>query len=185
MRTTYFRNVYLDSEINSIGNGQISRIQFPSSAFSIRSGQMMKLVLTSFEMRRNWYSINATNNKFYLYNPAAPVGSQYTQITIVPGSYRSFGTASPSAVGTLAKAIEDALITALGGAPTCGWDEVSRKFQIDLPVGTPANAYLVSFQVKQSPDNPEEANISEAGYFNDSAEILGCRLHVIIGCLNQ
>jgi len=175
MRTTYFRNVYLDSEINSIGNGQVSRIQFPSSAFSIRSGQMMKLVLTSFEMRRNWYSINATNNKFYLYNPAAAVGSQYTEITITPGSYRSFGTASPSPVGSLALAIEQALNAALGAGHTCGWDEVSRKFQINMPVATPATAYLVSFQVKQSPDNPEEGNISEGGYFNDSSEILGCR----------
>lgn len=175
MRTTYFRNVYLDSEINAIGNGQVSRIQFPSSAFSIRPGQMMKMVLTSFEMRRNWYSINATNNKFYLYSPSAPVGSQYQEITIVPGSYRSFGGASPSPVGSLARAIETALTTALGGAPTCGWDEVSRKFQITLPVGTPADAYLVCFQVKQSPDNPEPANISDSGYFGDSAEILGAR----------
>jgi len=178
MRTTYFRNIYLDSEINSIGNGQVSRIQFPSSAFNIRPQQMMKLVLTSFEMRRNWYSVNATNNKFYLYRPSAAVGSQYTQISITPGSYRSFsGTpaTTPAPVGSLAKAIEDAILAALGGAPVVSWDEVSRKFSIQLPVGVPADSYLVCFQVKQNPNNPEPANIDEGGYFNDSAELLGAK----------
>jgi len=178
MRTTYFRNVYIDSEINSIGNGQVSRIQFPSSAFNIRPQQMMKLVLTSFEMRRNWYSVNATNNKFYLYRPSAAVGSQYTQISITPGSYRSFsGTpaTTPAPVGSLAKAIEDAILAALGGAPVVSWDEVSRKFSIQLPVGVPADSYLVCFQVKQNPNNPEPANIDEGGYFNDSAELLGAK----------
>tara|TARA_R110000822_G_scaffold58459_3_gene146318 strand:- start:634 stop:1644 length:1011 start_codon:yes stop_codon:yes gene_type:complete len=167
--------VYIDSEINSIGNGQVSRIQFPSTAFSIRPGQMMKMVLTSFEMRRNWYSINATNNKFYFYDPAAAVGSQYTEVAIVPGSYRSFGTASPSPAGSLALAIETAIVAAGLGAATVGWDEVSRKFQIVMVAATPATGYFVCFQVKQSPDNPDPANISESGYFNDSAEILGGR----------
>ena len=173
MRTTYFRNVYLDSEINAIGDGQVSRIQFPSSAFSIRPGQMMKMVLTSFEMRRNWYSINATNNTFYFYDSGAAVGSQYTEIKIIPGSYRSFGTASPSPVGSLALAIQAAIVAAGLGAATVGWDDVSRKFEIVMPVGTPAAGYFVCFQVKQQPDNPEPANISDTGYFNDSAEILG------------
>ena len=177
MRTTYFRNVYIDSEINSIGNGQVSRIQFPSTAFSIRPGQMMKMVLTSFEMRRNWYSINATNNKFYLYSPSAAVGSQYQEITIVPGSYRAFGGASPHPATdqSLAKAIETALTVALGGANACSWDTVSRKFELSLNPAVAADSYLVCFQVKQKPDNPEEANIQESGYFNDSAEILGAK----------
>ena len=178
MRTTYFRNVYLDSEINAIGNGQVSRIQFPSSAFNIRPQQMMKMVLTSFEMRRNWYSVNATNNKFYLYRPSAAPGAQYTEITIVPGSYRSFsGTpaTTPAPVGSLAKAIETAIQTALGGAPVVEWDEVSRKFSIQLPVGVPADSYLVCFQVKQNPTNPDPLAISESGYFNDSAELLGAK----------
>lgn len=178
MRTTYFRNVYLDSEINAIGNGQVSRIQFPSTAFSIRPGQMMKMVLTSFEMRRNWYSLNATNNKLYLFAPSAPPGSQYTEITILPGSYRSFSgtpTVSPAPAGSLAKAIEDALALALGGAPTVEWDDVSRKFEINLPATVPADSYLVCFQVKQAPVNPEPSSISDSGYFNDSAEILGAK----------
>jgi len=178
MRTTYFRNVYLDSEINAIGNGQVSRIQFPSTAFSIRPGQMMKMVLTSFEMRRNWYSLNATNNKLYLFAPSAAPGSQYTEITVIPGSYRSFSgnpAVSPAPVGSLAKAIETALQVALGGAPVVAWDEVSRKFEITLPATVPVDSYLVCFQVKQTPANPEPANISDSGYFNDSAEILGTK----------
>ncbi len=171
MKTVYFRNVYLDSEINTVGNGQVSRIQFPSTAFSVSAGQMMKLVLTSFEMRRNWYSINATNNTFYLYNPA---GAIYTPIVIQAGTYRDFDSAVVGVV-SLRQAIEDALIAALGVGSACAYDPVSRKWGITLPGGTPANAYLTNFQVKQKPPNPEPNVITKEGYFNDVSEILGCR----------
>ena len=165
MKTTYFRNVFIDSEINAVGDGQATRIQFPSTAFSIRSGEMMKLILTSFEMRRNWYSVNSTNNTCYLYNHPNP--GDYTPVVIAPGSYRSFTD--------LATAIQTAITAIAGlGASTVAWDGITRKFVITLN-GANATAYFVSFQVKQSPANPDPTVITDAGYFNDSAEILGCK----------
>lgn len=164
MRTTYFREIYLDSEIGAIGGGQVNRVHFPSSTFSVTSEQMMKLVLTSFEMRRNWYSINKFCNTFYVYNPVGPV---YTPVVIAPGSYRRFdGTDS------LGVAIKDALDTALGGTNTVSWSEVTRKYSI-VCQNIPVNGYFVCFQVKSTPPNPDEAVITREGYFNDVAEILG------------
>lgn len=172
MRTTYFRNVFLDSEIGTIGNGQVSRVHFPSSAFSITSNQMMKLVLTSFETRRNWYSITKFNNTFFLYDPAGPT---YTKIQIAEGSYRTFSgdpVATPPPVGSLGNAIQTAVQNALGGATTVEWGEVDRKWKITNTL-IPAGAYFVCFQVKSSPPNPDPTNITKNDYFNDCAEILG------------
>ena len=172
MKTTYFRNVFLDSEIGTIGNGQVSRVHFPSTAFSITSNQMMKLVLTSFEMRRNFYSIQKFNNTFFLYDPAGPT---YTKCVIPVGSYRTFSgdpTATPPPAGSLGAAIQSAVQTALGGTTTVSWSEVSRKWDITNTL-IPAGAYFVCFQVKQTPPNPDPANIDKAEYFSDVAEILG------------
>ena len=80
MKVKFARNVFVDSEINSIGNGQISKINFPPSAFSIAPGEMMRMILTSFEMRRNWYNVNPSNNTFYLYDPAG--AGTYSPIVI-------------------------------------------------------------------------------------------------------
>ncbi len=55
MKVKYSRVVFVDSEINSIGNGQISKINFPPSAFSVSPKEQMRLTLSSFEIRRNWY----------------------------------------------------------------------------------------------------------------------------------
>ena len=173
MRTTFFRNVYIDSEINAIGSGQASRIQFPSTNFSIKPNQMMKLVLTTFEMRRNWYSVNSTNNTFYLYNHPNP--GDYTEINIPPGSYRSFSgipTTTPAPVGSLAEAIGTAISAIPGVTATVTWSDVTRKFSIVL-AGASATAYFVCFQVKQNP--PAPTGVDDHGYFNDSAEILGAK----------
>ena len=59
MKIKYVRQVFMDSEINSIGNGQVSKVNFPPSIFSVGPGEMMRLVLSTFEIRRNWYSVNA------------------------------------------------------------------------------------------------------------------------------
>ena len=44
MKVKFARNVFVDSEINSIGNGQISKINFPPSAFSVAPREMMRLI---------------------------------------------------------------------------------------------------------------------------------------------
>ena len=88
MKEVYYRQCFLDTELNSLGGGQASRVTFPSTEFSVKSYQLMKLTLTAMEIRRNWYSINKYNNTFFLYN--FPALGQYTELQIAPSSYRTF-----------------------------------------------------------------------------------------------
>ena len=116
MITKFQRNVFIDSEINSVGNGQVSKINFPPSAFNVAPKEQMKMTLTSFEMRRNWYSVNPSNNTFYWYDPTAALATQYLPIVIQQGTYDEFAD-TPITVASLLGAILAAinLVPALGG----------------------------------------------------------------------
>lgn len=159
-RVVFSRNIFIDSEINSIGNGLYTRINFPTSNFTIGVRQVMKLTLVSFQMRRNFFSINQTNNTFYLFN--YPSTGDYTQFVISPGNYAD--------LDDLKTAIKNAIdaVAALNTS-TVAYDPISRKFTITL-AGANSNSYFCSFQVKQG--NPP-TGVSEGGYFNDVNEILG------------
>ena len=163
MKTVYYRNVFLDTELNSLGGGQASRVSFPSTEFSVKSSQLMKLTLTSMELRRNWYSVNKYNNTFFLYN--FPAAGAYTKLTIKPSSYRTFDQ--------LATGIEDAIqaVAALV-ATTCVWEPLTRKFKITL-AGALATSYFVCFQVAGSNPPPPAGVNGGDEYFSDVTEIVG------------
>jgi len=74
-------------------------------------------------MRRSWYSINETNNTFYLYDPATT--SIINEFTIAPGTYSSFVD--------LASAIQAALQASYPPA-TCAYDAITRKFALLSPL---------------------------------------------------
>jgi hypothetical protein len=173
MKVKYYRNIFLDSEVNQIGTtSQIVKANFPSSVFSIRNGERMRMILTSFEARRNWYAINETNNTFYWFDPAG--AGTYFPIVIAKGNYEYFDGA-PAGFTDLKTALSTAVnaVAQLAGS-TVSYDQRTRKFSIDTTGGAaPAvGGYFVCFQVKlNEPDAP--ANVSEEGYFNDSNEVLG------------
>lgn len=174
MITKFQRNVFIDSEINSVGNGQVSKINFPPSAFNVAPKEQMKMTLTSFEMRRNWYPVNPTNNTFYWYDPTAALATQYIPIVVLQGNYDSFADA-PLTVASLLGAILAAinLVPALAGT-TATYSEVSRKYTFVIPAGLPAGSGFVAFQVKQLNQLPTGiTSITPNGFFNDSAELLG------------
>lgn len=162
MKVKYSRNIWIDSELNGIGGrgGEVAQIHFPPQSFTANKGEVMRLILTSFEMRRNFYNINANNNKFYLYDPAGPT---FTEIAIEQGNYTDFTT--------LATAIQTATAAVVGGS-TCTHDALKRKFTITLGGGAPAGSFLVCFQVRQG---QPPAGVSGSGFYNDSNEILGAR----------
>jgi hypothetical protein len=163
MKEVYYRQVFLDTELNSLGGGQASRVSFPSTEFSVKSNQLMKLTLTSMEIRRNWYSLNKYNNTFFLYN--FPALGQYTELQIAPSSYRTFPE--------LATGIQNAIlaIPALAGS-LCVWENLTRKFKITL-AGALATSYFVCFQVSGNNPAPPAGVPSGNPYFSDSTEILG------------
>jgi hypothetical protein len=155
------RLIYIDSEINTIGNRSKAKVLLPSHPFSVYQQDRMRLTLVSFEMRRNWYSINATNQVFYVYTASA---GTYQQVVIPAGSYDTFAE--------LALAIQAGLQVVLPTA-TCAYADTSRKFTFAL-TGAALDAVLVSFQVKEAlPAALAAAGVSVAGYFQDSHEILG------------
>ena len=162
MRVKTVRNVFVDSEVNTIGNGEKTKINFPPDAFSITAKERMRLTLTTFEMRRNFYNINQTNNTFYIFSP---LNSTYRECVIAPGNYNDYAT--------LALAIQSALVGVYIGS-TCTFNQINRKFTLTLGPAVTAYdpaSYIVCFQCKGT--NTQATNVSDAGYFSDVHEILG------------
>ena len=154
------RLIFVDSEINTVSNQAKAKILVPPQPFSVHGGDHMRLTLLSFEMRRNWYSVNQTNCVFYIYTPST---TTYQEIIIPPGSYDTFAKlAAAVQVGLRAAAATYALAE-------CVFDESSRKLTFTL-TGAAADAHLVCFQVKQG---VRPAGVSDAGFFSDSYELLG------------
>jgi hypothetical protein len=171
MIVKYARNVFIDSEINQVGNGEITKINFPPSVFSVQPSEQMKMILTSAEIRRNWYNINQHNNIIFWYDPTGP--GSYTPIVIEPGNYTEFG--APATADTLVPALTTAInsVTPLVGT-TVTYDKVKRKIVLDLTGAAGplvAGSRFVSFQVKKTPNAP--TGVNENAYFNDAHEIWG------------
>jgi hypothetical protein len=162
MASKYSRSIFIDSETNRNVDVTSCGIFLPSQDFTVASNEEMKFILTTFEMRLNFYYINATNNTFYLYDPAGPT---YTPIVIAPGSYSSFAE--------LSTAIQNACITAGFAGSTCSYTSTSRFLTITLGGAVPANSYFVSFQVPPSAGYLTPPLVSQTGFYNDSSEILG------------
>jgi hypothetical protein len=169
------RSIFIDSETNtSVDNTQVSVNLVPND-FYCGADEAMRMTLTTFEMRQNWYNLNFTNNVMYLFTPIA-VGSivgDYFQLRIQQGTYYDFldgnyisdNVITTVALQGLAAAIQVALQTAaadlnapLGFFPagpanagnTCVYDPVSRKFTIVIvqnAVTVTPLSFFISFQV--------------------------------------
>ena len=97
------RNLFINTEQSQYSqSGDSYRTTLPPSAFSCKSNQKMRLTLTSFEMRKNWYEVNNTNNTFFLFCNNGSATPPLVPIIIPPGTYRSFGTNAPQATGSVA-----------------------------------------------------------------------------------
>lgn len=156
------RLIFVDSETNTVGNKGHCKINIPQHPFSVCCQDQMRLTLLSFDMRRNWYSVNATNNTFYIRN-AGNVLDTYDEVTIAPGSYETFAE--------LAAAVQTALQAVTGlAAATCTYTRSSRKFTFNL-TGAGANAFIVAYQAKGGGALP--VGVSENGFFQDVHELLG------------
>jgi hypothetical protein len=149
------RLIFIDSELNGHPNAVVT---FPSQPFSVCCSDHMRLTLLSFQMRRNWYSVNSTNNTFYILN-AVSYGA-YAEIKIVPESYET--------MVELAAAVQTAIRKTLATA-TCTYDSTSRRLKFTL-AGARADAYIICFQVKRG---TRPVGVSEEGFFQDTHQLLG------------
>ena len=172
MKTKSIRHVMIDSEINSVGGGELTKLNFPPSVFSVSgSQQSIKITLASFTMRRNFYNVNQSNNRFYWFS-----GGVFTEITIQPGTYPVWGT---NAVGVVApptnliEAVFNAIQAAVPGLVTgITQDVITRKLTLTIAGGQPANSRFVFFQCKTAANQP--AGVSDDGFFGDCFELFGC-----------
>lgn len=160
METMYARNIFIDSQSNTIGNSGACRVQLQPNAFSIKPDEQMALCLRTFEMRYSFYNINYTNNTLYWYSPSA---GTFTQIQIPQGSYTDFTT--------LASGVASGFVSAGFTGTTCTYDALTRLFTITVAGATDPNGFLVSFLVK---NGLQPTGVSDDGFFNDSNEIFGC-----------
>ena len=150
------RLIFIDSELNGSPNAVV---EFPSQPFSVCCSDHMRLTLLSFQMRRNWYSVNATNNTFYILN-AAQAGA-YVEVKIAPDSYET--------MSQLAAAIQKALVAAIGNPAACTYDTTTRRLKFTL-AGSLSAAYIVCFQAKKG---TRPVGVSEEGFFQDTHQLLG------------
>ena len=173
----FSRNVFLDSQTNTLGTGTNARYIFQPNSFSVGPNEHSRMTLRSYDMRRTWYDINPTNNVIYWWAPGLePNPLVYTgvgvfyPITIKPGTYDTFTKLAAAIVTGMA---------AGGLTVTCTYLDTSRAFTITLTgvSGTvPAlttidtEGFFVSFY--DDSESPP-AGITQLQFTNDSAEIYG------------
>lgn len=168
----FSRNVFLDSQTNTLGTGTNARFIFQPNSFSVGPNEHSRMILRSYDMRRTWYDINQTNNVIYWYcpglepNPLVYTGiGVFYPVVIKPGSYDSFTKLATAIVAGM---------TVTGLTTTCTYLDTSRAFTLTVSAAAgalnDANAFFVSFY-----DDSEAppTGVSQLGFLNDSAEIYG------------
>lgn len=169
--------VFIDSEVNTIGNKGECKITIPNHPFTVYGGEEMRLTLISFDMRRRWYPVNQSNNEMYLYSD-----TDFYPIIVEPGVYSTFaelGTAFQTAITTSIALLNASLsLTGQAGAISLtgagvSFNTVSRKFAFELEGSVPADLQVVCFHVKGG--GVGHPNVSVQGLRSDSYEIFGAR----------
>jgi hypothetical protein len=186
------RNIFIDSETNTIQDQCQVSVNLIPNDFYCTADEEMRITLTTFEMRTNWYNINQYNNVFYVFTPttAGSASGTYYQVQIAAGSYYDFldtiynpGVGSPTTITGLASAIQTALNAAgIGTGNTCTYSPTTRKFSIGLNVSAAgnngtitANSYIVCFAIPPGLAPYLPTGVSPLYTFMDTNEILGSR----------
>lgn len=137
--------LFLDSRAGHQLNHK-SRINFPTESFSAQGNELIRLTLLEFNMKRTFYNINSTNNKFFIYDPSF---EQEIPITIPEANYKTGA----------------ALATAIQNASTdinaCTYDSLTEKLQLTLINDLCDNSFFFTPQIKGT------------NAFFDTADVLG------------
>ena len=91
------RLLFIDSAENITADGSRFKVSVPSQSFTAKSNQMMKLSLQAFEIRRNWYAVNQSNNVFFILLESRPPSftrPRFAPVIIPRGNYSQFGDVS-------------------------------------------------------------------------------------------
>jgi hypothetical protein len=185
------RNIFIDSETNTINDQIQVSVNLIPNDFYCRADEEMRITLTTFEMRTNWYNINQYNNVFYVFTPTSlgSASGTFYQVQIAAGSYYDFldtvynpGVATPTTITGLSTAIQTALnASGIGTGHTCTYSPITRKFSITLNYAgagsnatLTANSYIVCFAIPNGLATYIPTGVSPLYTFMDTNEILGC-----------
>jgi hypothetical protein len=100
------RNVYIDSDRGIQGDGKHFTLHFPSNAFTVGDGQMMRVTLQSFSMYKNFYNVNDTNRHFKVV-----VGNTTVAGALTPKDYKDYGAIATDFAEQLRVALASGLNT--------------------------------------------------------------------------
>jgi len=134
MRVKESKILFLDSRAGHQLNHK-SRINFPSESFSAKGNELIRLTLLEFNLKRTFYNINSTNNKFFIRD-----GSTDREVIIPEGNY--------STGAELATAIQSATTS----ITTCVFDDITEKLTVTLANTVDVASYLYSTKIKDTPD---------------------------------
>ena len=169
MESYYQRTVFVESGVNRIGDGIDASWTNNDGTLSVQGNdKFLKMTLQTLSLHRNFYTINYTNNRFYLFRL-----NVFTPVVIPDGEYPTFIllAAAIQAAITVADPILTAAVT---------YDDVSRKFVIDMtPTGGPWLATDAFYFFCDPSNNPgtiiNPADTGPYGIFNDSYLLFGAK----------
>ena len=136
--------LFLDSRAGHQLNHK-SRINFPTESFSAQGNELIRLTLLEFNMKRTFYNINSTNNKFFILNSA---NNAEIEVEIPQGNYGSGSVLAST-------------LQLNSNISTCTFDTKTERLTIGLSNTLGSESYLFSKKIKGTAD------------YYDTHEILG------------
>ena len=121
-------NLFVDSDTNLSGKGDDFVVNMASAGLQAGEGQYIRLNLESFNMFKNFYNINANNNKFRL----VINGNQSVLFYIPPKNYKTIGDVATAWSTACAAAIVfilggQSVVSAVLPDPTLQMDDTSDR----------------------------------------------------------
>jgi len=191
MNVVESRNLFVDSSATQRGESRDLHLSVPQGMMECQDHQTLRVTLSSFQMRKNFYNVNGNNNAVYLYvrngaaAPASPIS--YGRGIITPGDYNFYNKQKDPTPGSLCSALEAAVLQAIKAidgtaAPDCActWSPITGRLIVDITKVPAAwsDMKLVAFKIKDYKGSPENLITKAVGVypytaFQSSSDLLG------------
>jgi hypothetical protein len=180
------RTIFVDSDEHWHTDQAKARIHFPNYPFSACCDETMRLTLLQLDMHQVWTDINATNDRFYLYNPdyVAENTDQYYEFKIAHASYAdndALRSALESAL--LTPKLPDnvtPILTGIAGHTVILTSGKKWSFVVTFAAGKFNNAFFTTYHVKSgafpamvSTGGSTNTIAESFAHYSDTHEILG------------
>lgn len=170
MRGEISKFVFIDSSVDD------GRVSLPTPPFCCVDNESMSFTLLDFAMRRNWPTINATNNTFYIYMDS---DQSLYEVVIPPGDYATYDDLKEAVDTAIAATITAAdsttalKINVTSITPT--FVDVSRTFVFTITMTSTASVTANDVEIRcyHVKSGAVPSGVSKQGAFSDCYEILG------------